>query len=107
MMKILNQIKETTAPSLFTKALLKYKQGNFEEARNLMIEAVKKMPDMKNDNFYKATFLLIKSESGENFETSDYKEALNSIKDSPYKETDDFRKVETVLKYKLNHQNRR
>ena len=70
-----------------------------------MLKAVKNMPDLKKDNFYKAALLLVESELGKDFGTAVYKEALNSLKDSPYKETNDFRIIFDALKRKLNHQN--
>lgn len=102
-----NKIKETTAPALFAKGMLKYKQGDFEEAKSLMLKAVKNMPDLKKDNFYKAAFLLVESELGEDFDTAVYEEALDSLKDSPYKETNDFKIIVDALKRQLNHLNRR
>ena len=102
---MLKQIKQTSAPSLFTTGMLKYKQGEFEEARNLFLMAAKNMPDLKNDNFFKVAFLLVESELEKIYDTVLFEEALDSLEDSPYKETNDFLIVINALKRKLNNHN--
>ena len=82
--------KKISGPSIFTKGLLRYKQGNFEDSQKLILKAGKWMPDLKNDDFYKVTLILVKSKLGEKFESNVYKDALESIKSSPYKGTSDY-----------------
>lgn len=91
-------LKEISAPSIFTKGLLRYKQGNFEDSKKLILKTGKWMPDLKNDNFYKAALLVVESKLGQKFQSNIFKDALESIKNSPYKGTNDYSVIFEHLK---------
>ena len=69
--------------------------------------ASKNVPDLKNDNFYKAALLLVESELGKDFDTAVCEETLGTLEDSLYKETNDLLTVVNALKGKLTNPNRR
>jgi len=83
-------LKEASGPSIFTKALLRYRQGKFEESKRLILKAGKWMPDLKTDDFYKAALLSVESKLGIKADISQFKAALESLVDSPYRNTADY-----------------
>jgi hypothetical protein len=83
-------LMEVFGPSLFTKGLLKYKREKFKEAQKLILKAGRWMPNLKEDNFYRAALLLVESNLNENFSKSRFREAFESLADSPYANTDVF-----------------
>lgn len=92
---------EIYSPSIFTNGLLKYKQGKHKEAMRLLLKAGNWMPSLKNDSFYKAVLLLIESELGTKVISNQFREALESLANSPYKDTSDYAVVVSNLKKQL------
>ena len=90
--------KEISAPSVFTRGLLRYKQERFEESKKLILKAGKWMPSLKSDNLYNAALLLVESKLGAKPHNSKFKDALESLIDSPYKNTSDYSIIVADLK---------
>lgn len=90
MQQIRHMFREAFAPSLFTKGVLQYKQGNYEESRKLIVKSGTWLPDLVDDDFYNAALLLVDSHLGKSFPRSRYREALAALTDSPYIETVDY-----------------
>lgn len=93
--------KKFSGPSVFTRGLLKYKQGRFEDSKKLILKAGKWMPDLKRDDFYNAALLLVESKLGTKLHSSRFKEALELLMDSPYKNTVDYSIIVADLKQKI------
>lgn len=103
MHQIHNMFHEAFAPSMFTKGVLQYRQGNYEEARTLIVKAGKWLPEFVEDSFYKAALLLVDSHLGKSFPRSEYEDALESLVDSPYVETVDYFIIVDALKEMLEN----
>jgi hypothetical protein len=95
-------IMEIFGPSIFTKGLLNYKRGKFKEAQKLILKAGRWLPGLSKDNFYRTALLLVESNLNVAFSKSQYKEALESLADSPYMNTGDFGIIVEDLKRKIN-----
>ncbi len=98
MIKIL---KEVSAPSIFTKGLLRYRQGRLADSRRLIRKSGEWMRELREDDFYKAALICVESELGMEFEPEVLQRALDSIVDSPYKHTADHKVVCEGLKQKI------
>lgn len=99
------KFKEISAPAVFTKGVLRYKQRYYDDAKKLILKAGEWMPDLKNDHYYKAVLLLVESHLGSQFDMQRYKEALESLKESPYKDSDDYSVVVSDLMQTMNKTN--
>ena len=84
------KFKEVSAPAVFTKGLMRYKQGYLKDAKKLILKAGNWMPDLENDDFYQAILLLVESKLASQFDIQRFKDALESLKDSPYEDSADF-----------------
>lgn len=96
------KFKEISAPAVFSKGVMRYKQGHYGDAKSLILKSGEWMPDLKNDNFYKAVLLLVESKLGSPFDVQQFKDALASLKDSRYKNTDDYAAVVSDLTQSIN-----
>jgi len=94
--------KETSGPSVFTKGLLKYKQGRFEDSKKLILKARKWMPNLKRDDLYNAALLLVELKLGAKPNSSKIRDALESLMGSPYKNTGDYSVIVADLEQIIN-----
>jgi Tfp pilus assembly protein PilF len=92
-----NQIKAVTGPAIFTKGVLRYKQGRFEEARRLIVKAGRRMEALKADPLYTAALLLIEAELGWAADRASYQAALAALADSPHSGTGDYGVIVAAL----------
>lgn len=99
---MLKFIREASAPSLFTKGLLRYKQGRFKESKRLILKAAKHSPDLKCDDFFRAVLLLVETSMGASADEGMFREALGSVMDSPYRNTKDHHIVVADLKNRIS-----
>lgn len=83
-------LKGISAPSIFAKGINQYKQGNFSNAKQLISTAGKWMPDLENDDLFKAVSLLIEVKMGSGVDISRCQDALASLNASPRKDSGDF-----------------
>jgi hypothetical protein len=77
---------------------VKYKQEKFEDSKKLILQAGKWMLSLKSDNFYNAALLLVESKLGARPPISKFEDALESLIDSPYKNTGDYSIIVADLK---------
>lgn len=101
---MLECFKEASAPSLFAKGLLRYKQERFTESKRLIVKAAKRSPELKNDHFFRAVLLLVETSMGARADESIFREALESIMDSPYRNTEDHPLVVADLRSRISMQ---
>ena len=95
---MLKFFKELFAPAIFIKGVLRYTQNNFAESKEFLQDAGKRKPDLTNDNFYKAVLLLVEYKLGSKGYRHKFQEALDSLKDSQYQNTNDYSLVVADLK---------
>ncbi len=95
-------MKEVSAPAVFTKGVMRYKQGHYQDAKQLILKAGKWMPSLEDDDYYKSVLLLVESKLGSKIRKQIFKEALESLKDSPHKDTVDYEIVVSDLKRTIN-----
>jgi hypothetical protein len=95
-------LKEISAPSIFTKGVLKYKQQKYEDSRELVLKTGAWMPGLKNDDFYNALLLLIEFKLGSKIDIHSSKETLEALAESPYKGTNDFSIIVADLEQLIN-----
>ena len=101
---MLKLFKEITGPALFTEGLLKLKENKLHEAKRLVLKAAENFPDLKNDPFHDATLILIESKLTGKWEEKQLKAILESLENSPYENTNDYRVVVDGLKEKIENQ---
>lgn len=90
-------LKGITAPSIFAKGLNQYKQGNLGNAKQLISTAAKWMPDLENDDLFKAVSLLIDIKMGSGVDIAGCRDALASLNASPRKDSGDFSTIRVDL----------
>ncbi|MBN2415463.1 hypothetical protein JXO52_06460 [bacterium] len=90
MQKIRQLFQEMSAPSLFTRGCLQYKQGDIEESKRLIVKAGAWLPDLADDEFYQAALMLVETRLGKKLSSSRYREVYDSLIDSPYVDTVDY-----------------
>lgn len=95
-------LKEVSAPAVFTKGVMRYKQRHYEGAKKLISKAGKWMPSLEDDDYYKSVLLLVESKLGSKISKQRFKDALESLNDSPYKDTVDYEIVVSDLKRTIN-----
>ena len=93
--------KEASGPSIFTKGLLKYQQGRFEDSKELILKAGEWTPDLKHDAFYKATLLLVESKLGVKYQNDSFRDALESLRESSFKDTSSYSFIVADLKKRI------
>ena len=96
------KFKEISAPAVFTKGVMRYKQGHYGDAKSLILKSGEWMPTLKNDHYYKAVLLLVESKLGAQFDDQQFKDALASLENSRYKNSDDYAVVVSDLKQAIN-----
>lgn len=94
-------IKEAAGPAIFCKGLLRYRQGRFEESRELILKAGRWMAELKSDALYNAGLLLVQSKLGAERESSKYNAALESLMEARYRDTVDYSVIVRDLRNKL------
>lgn len=95
-------MKEISAPSIFAKGVLKYKQRNYEDSRKLVLKAGAWMPGLKNDDLYKAVLLLVEFKLGSKLDIHNTRRALEALLHSPYKSSNDFSIIVADLEQIIN-----
>ncbi len=96
------KFKEVSAPAIFTKGVMRYKQGYLEDAKKLLIKAGNWMPDLQSDDFYLTVLLLVEYRLTSQFDIQRFKDVLGSLKDSPYKDSSDYSIVVSHLEQIIN-----
>ena len=93
--------KEAAGPAIFTKGLLKYQQGRFEDSKKLILKAGECTPDLKSDAIFKATLLLVESKLGTKYQRDSFREALESLRGSALKDTSSYSYIVEELKKRI------
>lgn len=99
---MLNWLFEMLAPSVFTKGIYKYHQGEYPVASRLFKRAAKWMPELDNDGLFYAYSFLVEYHLGGEVTFENARIAVEKLSESPFKSNNSYYKAEAELKSLLN-----